>query len=133
MLSRVDPIVGYHGRPVVGALGGRPGLCQPCTNMLLSALSMDISYLNLTGGLYLNNHVLAKAEELEVRVLLVGHGTQVEAEMFENLIACINPSNIAKVEMVAEMVRRHVDLTKVWGNFESTGPRTLPSSSLPRR
>ena len=86
------------------------------SDMLLAALSTDTSCLILTGGLYPDNHVLAKAEELQVPVLLVGHGTQVAADMFENLIARIDPSDTAKVDMVAEMVRRHVDLTKVWGD-----------------
>lgn len=86
------------------------------SDMLLAALSTDTSCLILTGGLYPDNHVLAKAEELQVPVLLVGHGTQVAADMFENLIARIDPSDTAKVDMVAEMVRRHVDLSKVWGD-----------------
>jgi len=84
--------------------------------MLMAALSTDTSCLILTGGLYPDNQILAKAEEMQVPVLLVGHGTQVAADMFDNLIARIDPSDTAKVDMVAEMVRRHVDLEKVWGD-----------------
>jgi BioD-like phosphotransacetylase family protein len=86
------------------------------SDMLMAALSTDTSCLILTGGLYPDNQILAKAEEMQVPVLLVGHGTQVAADMFDNLIARIDPSDTAKVDMVAEMVRRHVDLEKVWGD-----------------
>jgi BioD-like phosphotransacetylase family protein len=86
------------------------------SDMLLAALNTDTSCLILTGGLYPDNHVLAKAEEMRVPVLLVGHGTQVTADMVDNLIARIDPSDTAKIDMVAEMVRRHVDLDKVWGD-----------------
>ena len=83
-------------------------------DMLMSALATDTSCLLLTGGLYPDQTVLVKAEELKVPVLLVGHGTQVAADMVDNLIARIDPSDTTKIEMVAELVRRHVDLNAVW-------------------
>jgi BioD-like phosphotransacetylase family protein len=86
------------------------------SDMLMAALSTDTSCLLLTGGLYPDNQVLAKAEDLQVPVLLVGHGTQVAADMVDRLIARIDPSDKTKVELVADLVRRHVDLDAVWGD-----------------
>jgi len=86
------------------------------SDMLLAALSTDTSCLILTGGLYPDNPILVKADELKVPVLLVGHGTQVTADMMDRLIARIDPSDTTKVELVADLVRRHVDLAKVWGD-----------------
>jgi hypothetical protein len=85
-------------------------------DMLMSALATDTSCLILTGGLYPDQTVLVKADELKIPVLLVGHGTQVTADMVDKLIARIDPSDNAKIEMVAELVRRHVDLDAVWGD-----------------
>jgi len=36
--------------------------------------------------------------------------------MVDNLITRIDPSDTAKVEMVAELVRRHVDLNAIWND-----------------
>lgn len=85
-------------------------------DMLMAALSTDTSCLILTGGLYPDSPILVKADELKVPVLLVGHGTQVAADMLDNLIARIDPSDTAKVELVADLVRRHVDLNKIWAD-----------------
>jgi uncharacterized protein len=86
------------------------------SDMLLSALSTDTSCLILTGGLYPDAQVLSKAEELQVPVLLVGHGTQVTADMVDGLVARIDPTDTAKIELVADLIRRHVDVNKVWGD-----------------
>ncbi|NLI73604.1 MAG: AAA family ATPase [Euryarchaeota archaeon] len=84
--------------------------------MLMSALSTDTSCLILTGGLYPDQTILVKAEEQKIPVLLVGHGTQVTADMVDKLITRIDPLDTSKIEMVAELVRRHVDLNAVWGD-----------------
>jgi BioD-like phosphotransacetylase family protein len=86
------------------------------SDMLMSALTTDTSCLILTGGLYPDQTILVKAEEQKIPVLLVGHGTQVTADMVDNLITRIDPSDTAKVEMVAELVRRHVDLNAIWND-----------------
>ena len=85
-------------------------------DMLMAALSTDTSCLVLTGGLYPAAPVLAKAEELKVPVLLVGHGTQVTADMVDHLVARIDPNDDAKIELVADLVRRHVDVDAVWND-----------------
>lgn len=86
------------------------------SDMLMAALSTDTSCLLLTGGLYPDRPVLAKAQELEVPVLLVGHGTQIASDMVENLIARIEPSDTTKIDLVADLIRRHVDLDAVWAD-----------------
>jgi uncharacterized protein len=84
------------------------------SDMLMAALSTDTACLILTGGLYPAKPVLVKAQEQKVPVLLVGHGTQVTADMVDRLTARIDPTDINKVELVADLVRRHVDIDKIW-------------------
>ena len=86
------------------------------SDMLTAALATDISCLILTGGLYPARHVLAKADELKVPVLLVGHSTAVTAELVDRLIARIDPNDAEKIEHIADLVRRHVNLEAVWGD-----------------
>ena len=83
-------------------------------DMLMAALSTDTSCLILTGGLRPANPVIVKAEELNVPVLLIGHGTQVTAEIVDHLIARISPNDMNKIELVADLVHRYVDLSAVW-------------------
>jgi BioD-like phosphotransacetylase family protein len=85
-------------------------------DMLTAALATDTSCLILTGGLYPARQILAKADELKVPVLLVGHSTAVTAEMVDRLIARINPNDVDKIEHIADLVRRHVNLEAIWGD-----------------
>jgi uncharacterized protein len=80
----------------------------------MAALSTDTSCLVLTGGLYPPKPVVAKAYEVGVPVLVTRHNTMEAAEMVDRLIARIDPDDQAKIDRIAEMVRRHVDLEAVW-------------------
>ena len=84
------------------------------SDMLTAALATDTSCLILTGGLYPARQILAKADELKVPVLLVGHSTAVTAELVDRLIARINPNDTEKIEHIADLVRRHVNLEAIW-------------------
>jgi len=86
------------------------------SDMLMAALGTDTSCLILTGGLYPDAQVLAKAEEQKVPVLLVGHGTAVTGDMVDKLITRIDPSDTAKIELLADLVRRHVDVKELWSD-----------------
>ena len=84
------------------------------SDMLTAALATDTSCLILTGGLYPARQILAKADELKVPVLLVGHSTAVTAELVDRLIARINPNDTEKIEHIADLIRRHVNLEAIW-------------------
>lgn len=86
------------------------------SDILMAALSTDTSCLILTGGLHPSKPVLAKAEDLQVPVLLVGHSTMATAEMVDSLIAKIDPDDTEKVELIADLVRRHVNTHAIWGD-----------------
>lgn len=85
------------------------------TDILMAALATDTSCLVLTGGLYPEKQVIAKAYEARVPILLTSHDTLRAAEMIDHLIARIDPDNKKKIERVRQMVADNVDLKAVWG------------------
>ena len=80
----------------------------------MAALSTDTSCLVLTGGLYPPKPVVAKAYEVGVPILVTRHNTMEAAEMIDRLIARIDPADEDKIQRIAEMVKRHVDLDAIW-------------------
>jgi BioD-like phosphotransacetylase family protein len=85
------------------------------TDILMAALATDTSCLVLTGGLYPEKQVIAKAYEARVPILLTSHDTLRAAEMIDHLIARIDPDNKKKIERVRQLVADNVDLKAVWG------------------
>lgn len=85
------------------------------TDILMSALATDTSCLVLTGGLYPAKTVLAKAYEVGVPILVTRHNTMEAAEMIDHLIARIDPDDEGKISLIADVVKRYVDLGTVWG------------------
>jgi uncharacterized protein len=85
------------------------------TDILMAALATDTSCLVLTGGLYPEKQVIAKAYEVRVPILLTSHDTLRAAEMIDHLIARIDPDNKKKIERVRQLVADNVDLKAVWG------------------
>jgi BioD-like phosphotransacetylase family protein len=82
----------------------------------LAALSTDTSCLVLTGGLYPPKPVIAKAYEVGVPVLVTRHNTMEAAEMVDHLIARIDPDDPGKIDRIAQVVKRYVDLDAVWAD-----------------
>ncbi|MDW5563051.1 MAG: phosphotransacetylase family protein [Methanomassiliicoccus sp.] len=80
----------------------------------MAALSTDTSCLVLTGGLYPPKPVIAKAFEVGVPILVTRHNTMEAAEMVDRLIARIDPSDQDKIQRIADMVKRQVDLDAIW-------------------
>ena len=80
----------------------------------MAALSTDTSCLVLTGGLYPPKPVVSKAYEVGVPILVTRHNTMEAAEMVDHLIARIDPEDNAKLDRIAEVVRKHVDTDAVW-------------------
>jgi BioD-like phosphotransacetylase family protein len=85
------------------------------TDILMAALATDTSCLVLTGGLYPDKQVIAKAYESRVPILLTSHDTLRAAELIDHLIARIDPDNKKKIEKIKHLVADNVDLKAIWG------------------
>jgi hypothetical protein len=83
-------------------------------DLQLAALSTSTSCLVLTGGLYPANHVIARAQELGVSVILVHLDTLTAAERVERLTARIDPSDSRKIGLIKETVRQNLDTDALW-------------------
>jgi BioD-like phosphotransacetylase family protein len=83
-------------------------------DLQLAALSTSTSCLVLTGGLYPANHVIARAHELGVSVVLVHLDTLTAAERLERLTARIDPYDRHKINLIKETVRKNLDLETIW-------------------
>jgi len=83
-------------------------------DLQLAALSTSMSCLVLTGGLYPANHVIARAQELGVNVILVHLDTLTAAERLERLTARIDPFDRQKIRLIKETVRQNLDTDAIW-------------------
>jgi hypothetical protein len=81
----------------------------------MAALATDTSCLVLTGGLYPEKQVIAKAYEKGVPILLTQYDTLDAAENIDHLIARIDAEDKAKLERIKQLVRENVDLQAIWG------------------
>ena len=95
-----------HGKAVITG-GDR-------TEIQMAALSTDTSCIVLTGGISPSKTVMARAEEIDVPLLLVEYDTLTSAEMIEHLIARIEPRDRKKLDQITRIVRTKVDLEDVW-------------------
>jgi BioD-like phosphotransacetylase family protein len=82
----------------------------------MAALSTDTTCLVLTGGLYPPKPVIAKAYEVGVPILVTRHNTMEAAEMVDHLIARIDPDDNTKLDRIAQVVKKHVDIEAVWAD-----------------
>ncbi len=83
-------------------------------DLQLAALSTSTSCLVLTGGLYPANHVIARAQELGVTMILVHLDTLTAAERIERLTARIDPSDDRKLHLIKEAVQQNLDVESIW-------------------
>jgi hypothetical protein len=83
-------------------------------DLQLAALSTPTSCLVLTGGLHPPNHVIARAQELGVSVILVHVDTLTAAERLERLTARIDPFDSKKISLIKETVGKHLDVDAIW-------------------
>jgi hypothetical protein len=85
------------------------------SDLQLAALSTDTSALVLTGGLHPSSQVVSEAHEKGVPVIVVSADTYAVTERFDRLQARINPEDKDMVGRVKELVRKNVDLKRVFG------------------
>jgi len=79
------------------------------TDIQLAALQTDTTALILTGNLYPDVRVLARAEELGVPVLLVPYDTYTTVREISTLSGRIKPRDTKKVELAKNLVKEYVD------------------------
>jgi len=79
----------------------------------LAALQTDTSALILTGNIYPDVRVLARAEELKVPVLLVPFDTYTTIKSIATLTGRIKPTDTKKIELARKQVEEHVDWTEI--------------------
>lgn len=76
-------------------------------DMQLAAFEVSTSCLVLTGGIYPDAIVLAKADELEIPVLLVPQDTYATARRIEAVEPCISPEE-GKLELIKRLIEENV-------------------------
>jgi hypothetical protein len=84
------------------------------TEILLAALSTDTSCIIVTGGLRPSHTVLARADEMEIPVLMTKEDTIRVTEVIENLITHVDPRDKEKIDLIRKVVRAGTDLNAVW-------------------
>lgn len=78
-------------------------------DIALAALETDTSALILTGALYPNVRVLAKAEEKGVPVLLVPYDTYTTVERVRDVAGKIKVGDTKRINLAKKLVSEHVD------------------------
>lgn len=84
-------------------------------DMQLAALETSTSCLILTGGIYPSPQVVAKADKLNVPIMLVSADTFSASKSFENITAKIEARDKEKIEIIKKIVKENVDLSKLEG------------------
>ncbi|MCS7112623.1 MAG: phosphotransacetylase family protein [Nitrososphaerota archaeon] len=82
-------------------------------DIALAALETDTSVLILTGNLYPDVRVLARAEEKGVPVILVPYDTYTTVELVGELVGRIKPGDRRRVDIAYKLVRENVDWRRI--------------------
>ncbi len=78
-------------------------------DMALAALETDTSVLILTGGLYPDNKVVAKAKEKGVPVILVHHDTFATIRKMSEVSSRIKPNDQNSIDIALQNIEQYVD------------------------
>jgi len=82
-------------------------------DMIMTAFDTSTSCVVLTGNLVPHPRILARADEIDVPVLLVPTDTYTTAQMIERLRAETKPHDREKLEVIKKLVKNGVDLSKL--------------------
>jgi BioD-like phosphotransacetylase family protein len=82
-------------------------------DIALAALETDTSVLILTGNLYPDVRVLARAEEKGVPVILVPYDTYTTVELVGELVGRIKPGDKRRVDIAYKLFRENVDWKRI--------------------
>lgn len=78
----------------------------------LAALTTDTSVLILTGNLHPSTHVLVKADERGVPVILVPYDTFSTVRKLEGIVGKTRPK-LSTIKLMKELIEKHVDWRKI--------------------
>ncbi len=78
----------------------------------LAALTTDTSVLILTGNLHPSTHVLVKADERGVPVILVPYDTFSTVRKIEGIVGKTRPK-LSTIKIMKELIEKHVDWQKI--------------------
>ncbi|HOL17940.1 MAG TPA: phosphotransacetylase family protein [Bacillota bacterium] len=84
------------------------------SDMAMTALETSTSVIIFTGGLYPDVHVLSRAEEKGVPVILVHTDTYTTVENLHSIYRSIHPQNAEAIRMIKENVDKYVNLQPVF-------------------
>jgi uncharacterized protein len=87
-------------------------------DMIVAALGSNAAALILTNGILPPSNIIAKAADREIPLLLVSADTYDIARQIEAMEALPTKDDTEKIDLITQMVRKHVDLGKL---FPSTG------------
>jgi hypothetical protein len=93
------------------------------TDIQLTALETDTCCLVLTGGVAPNDHILNRAQEAGVPILVVQEDTLLTVEKFENLMGRLRIREKAKIDRGVELVRGNVDTGGILAALRGDGAR----------
>lgn len=93
------------------------------TDIQLTALETDTCCLVLTGGVAPNDHILNRAQEAGVPILVVQEDTLLTVEKFENLMGRLRIREKAKIDRGVELVRGNVDTGGILAALRGGGAR----------
>jgi len=91
------------------------------TDLLLAALETPVSCLILTGGFYPDQHVLTRAEEKGVPVVLSRFDTLTTTRRIDELAFRLDPSNIGRIKRIASSVSRRIDINAILESLSLQG------------
>ncbi len=83
------------------------------SDIALAALETSTSMLILTGNLYPNITVLARAEERGVPVLLVPYDTYTTVEKLAHITGRIKPDDVKEIDLALKTVEDYVDWQRI--------------------
>lgn len=89
------------------------------TDMQLAAYEVSTACLVLTGGMYPDSTVLAKADESNIPILLVPEDTYTTAKQVERVEPLIKPEEKDKIKLVKNLVQDAVDLQRIMDAISS--------------
>ncbi len=91
------------------------------TDIQLAALETDTRCLVLTGGVWPNELILARARETGVPVLVVQEDTLFTVEKFENLLGRLRIREKEKIARGVELMRGNVDMQGILAALRESG------------
>jgi hypothetical protein len=85
------------------------------TDMILASLESDTSGIILTNNILPPSNIISKASERNIPLLMVFGDTYQTAKQIDALEPLLTKEDAAKVELLKEMIKKHVDLNKITG------------------